>query len=327
MRKLRLSTISLGKFRRQIQDSCQIYLDTDIGDGVWDRNINNGIYFLSEVLGWIDLPDYRDNSIVPITASVFCSALTGSAFDSLLSQLTVPATAYWLGATGFDSSWIGATGTIQDTTGGGHSYQVTILTIIDAQNVIISTNPVPSGNIAAAKLIVNISNLGSLNAADDIDLTTYTFFKQISKIEKVTYTVGGIGGQQLNIGGGGGQTVQEKLATGGSDENGRMKITTTVFQKIKSDIQNGMSIGQVVSNYPDSVLWLFSGETLNMIRGENVTSYGTRRIYVVLNPAYCTNDTDLLDIRDVNLPVLERYVRITTLLPVARQAEASNLSG
>jgi hypothetical protein len=304
MRKLRLGSITKGKLRNDLQESCGLYEDSGIANGMWDTNLNEAVSFLYEVFGWKNLPDYRDIVPIPIIKTVYANAVTGSAYNHSSFQLTVPAGATWGNAAGFDNSWIGATGTITDTTPHG-TFNVTIIAVIDANNAILQPGSAIANDISAAHLIVNITTAVNSNG-DDIDLTLYPLYKQIDKIEKITFQISNIS-----------RNAVTKLAVGGENAQGIVKITSSMFESIKSAIQQANAAGTVFSNYPDQQIWYRQGETLRMARGENIAAYYSRMMYVVLKPALMVLDTDLSDIPDDQIPVLKRFTRISTLAPIA----------
>lgn len=283
MRKLKLGSVALGQIISDLQETSNFYTDEIIPYPLWVTNLNESVNELFELSGWRNLVDYRDSIVIPVVKKVYSNALVGSNYNGSLYLLTVPLTATWENGTGFDSYWIGAVGQITDSST-GLSYYAKIKTIIDSTTVVIQPKtPVPP-TIIYANLIVNIDTSVN-NETDEVDLTTIPFYKNLDKLEKITST-----------------SVRNGLTVGGEDDMGRTKVTSKTFENMKGS-----------SNYKDQIIWYRNGEVLRMSKGTNLTSYGTRTLYFTTYPSLMINDTDFIDVRDVDIPKVKKYCLIRTL--------------
>jgi len=166
-------------------------------------------------------------------------------------------------------------------------YPIKITEVIDGQNVVIeSTNDATIPAIIDDNLLVDIKTSVS-KAADEIDLTLYDNYKRIDYIEKMTFT--------KSTTSGGKTTTTEHMAVGPD------KVTIKNF--------DGMRYSQ---NYKKLVIWYLQGEILKCSKGD-LTSYGTRQLYVVLKPKPVTEPEDLLDVVDELLPQIKKVVMVMTI--------------
>lgn len=288
-RKLKLGSETLGKIIDDIQDTCLLYTEEPIPYPLWVTNLNEAVYELFDLSGWRKLSEYRDSVPIPILKKVYSNTVTGSNYNALLFVLTVPAGAIWTNAIGFDSNWMGADGRTGargqiSNLSTGISYPVVVTAVMDANNVTIAPLGAVPPSITATNLVVNLDTTVN-NEANDIDLTLLPDYKNLDRLEKITSTA-----------------VRNGLCVFGEDEMGQLKCSSKNFEVMKNS-----------SNYKDQVIGYRQGELIRMSRGSNLTTYGTRTLYFTTYPVAMVEDTDLIDVRNVDIPKVKKYTLIRTL--------------
>jgi len=286
MRKLRLGTQTAAK----VITDCLEDLGIKSNDEDMPRRrvlgiLNDVIFNMFELSGWRDSNEYSVPEYIPIIRQVFSNAVAGSGYDSTPKRLTLPSTGsiVWTNCTGFNDYWLGAQIIITDTSL-GLDYAMIIVTVEDENNVIlIEANPanVP-GDIAAIDLIVNgtTANNDSVNEASIFDLTQLSSYKQLYRIKRMT-SDSVLGGRVL-------------MPEPGKEE------------KFKKDF-DGMLVSD---NFADSMFAYWEGESLVQGKGANVNRFGNRTLYLVLSPAKCLSETDLVDVNDMNMQTVKKAVKV-----------------
>lgn len=286
MRTTPLSTWQVGDLKSDLQSMLGVYTEEDLVSGLVLNTINRGVSELYGFNGWADADEYNDFIEIPIIKKVACIGIAGSGYNTDTKQLKLPAddAISWTNDTGFNSAWLNATGTIRDTDA-GITYTVKVTKIIDSETIVL-VDPlgrvIPS--IVAADLSINITTEVN-KQSDNINLTHIPVFKQIDSIIKVTYTA------QVKQAGNTRSETKVRLAIGPPS------INSKEYEGIKQN-----------RNYEDQVLWIREGEWLQFQKGKKLTSYGTRKLYFVLQPIKLTNDDDYIDIKDDNIPQLLDYL-------------------
>jgi hypothetical protein len=284
MRKLRLGSQTAHK----VITDCLEDLGIKSNDEDMPRRrvmgiLNDVISDLFQLSGWRDTEEYSDIINIPIIRQVFSNAAVGGNYDATSLRLTLPLLGdiVWTNSTGFDSYWLGAQIILTDTSS-GLDYSMTIETVEDSNNVILSTLHLAPPDIAEADLIVNgtTANNNSINEADIFDLTQLSVYKQLYKIKRITSDAV-IGGRVLTPEPG----KEEKFA---KDFDGRL----------------------ISDNFADSIMAYRNGEELRQGKGANVSRYGNRVLYVVLSPAKCLLETDLVDVNDMNMQNVKKFVKV-----------------
>lgn len=286
MRTTPLSTWTVGDLKADLQSMLGVYTEEDLVSGLILSTINRGVSELYGFNGWADADEYNDYIEIPTVKKVSCSAIAGSGYDTDTKQLKLPANdaINWTNDSGFNSAWINATGTIRDTDA-GITYSVKVIKVIDSETIVLVDplgRTIPS--IAAADLTINITT--EINKqSDNVNLTHIPVFKQIDSIIKVTYTV------QVRKPGDSKSETKVRLAVGPPS------INSKDFEGIKFN-----------RHYEDQVLWIREGEWLQFQKGKNLISYGTRKLFFVLQPIEVTNEDDYIDIKNDNIPQLLDYL-------------------
>jgi hypothetical protein len=161
-------------------------------------------------------------------------------------------------------------------------YPVIITGFIDSENASVeTTNGSTLPDISGANLIVSI-NTNANRQNDEIDLTHYSKFKSIDSIV----------------------TMRSKPTAKGDKPVsciGPPKITPKTFE------------GQKYSpNYAKVIIWYKRGEIIECAKGV-LPSYGQRELHVKLNPEPVLVETDLLDVRNNDVPQIKKLVEIKVI--------------
>ena len=286
MRTTPLSTWQADQLKSDLQSMLGVYTDEDLVSGLIINTINRGVSELYGFNGWADADDYNDYTEIPIVKKVSCVSIAGSGYDTDTKQLYLPedSAILWTNDSGFNSAWIGATGSIRDNND-ALSYSVKVTKIIDSNTVVLvdpQGRSIPS--IAAADLTVSLSTNVN-NQADTIDLTHIPLYKSIDSIVKVTYT------EQVKKPGDTRSETRTRLAIGPPS------ITPKIFEGRRYN-----------RNSEDQVLWIKEGELLQFQKGSKLSSYGKRKLYYILQPIPIVNEWDYIDIRNDNIPQLLDYL-------------------